>query len=113
VLAVCGADGCLPALHILAVTHHENTHKRVTIGVPANDGLVVLMIMAAADTFILERHTPALFLDLCLGLHGVVDVSNLVVAHRHQVDTSNLRNDAERVGVGPCLVREGGVSAEC
>jgi len=112
-LAVCGANGSLSALHIRAVTHHKNAHKRVAVGVPPNNGLILLILVATADSLVLERNSPPLFLDLFFGLHRVVDVSNLVVAHRHQIDTSNLGNDAERVGVGPCRICEGSISEKC
>jgi hypothetical protein len=90
VLAVCSANGSLSALHIRAVAHHQNTHERVAVGVPSNNGLVFLLLVATADTFILERHASTLFLGLRLGFDGMIDVSDLIVAHRHQVDTSYL-----------------------
>lgn len=104
-------DSCLATNHVRAVTQHKHAYEWIAVLVPTNDRLVVFM-WAAADAFILGMGTllalqlGELVLNLGLAFGGEVDVSNLVVAPRHKIDTGDLGDSGESVWMRPRIVCE-------
>lgn len=93
-LAISCAQRSLSTDHGGTVTEHSDTDKGIAVCMPIHDGLVVLP-GASCNTFVglgqlFVHESLELFNLLRLGLSGDVDVSNLEVHLRHQLNTSNL-----------------------
>lgn len=106
-------QGGFAADHVGAVAEHGHADEWVAVGVPVDDGLIIL-VRATRDSFIglavgsfcqglLHRR------DLLLGVGGDVDVRNLKIHGRHQVNTRNLGYDRQNCRAAPCIVYEGGI----
>lgn len=103
-LAGACPEGSLAANHGAAVGKHGDADEGVAVGVPADNGILVVVL---GCLLILTEF----LLHVLLGLHRQVNVGNLQVHGGDQLDPCDLGDDAEDFGVLPCVVHERSMSA--
>lgn len=97
-------EGGLAPDHGAAVGEHGDADKRIAVGMPAYDGVLIIVVLGG---FLVLTE---LLLHVLLGLHRQVNVGNLQVHGGDQVDPCDLGDDVEDFGVLPCVVHERGMS---
>lgn len=103
---------CLTTNHICAIRKHGHTNERIAVSVPINDGLFVFKFTVGNSFISIAIHDlklPSLFF---LALHGDIDVGNLPVHNRYQINTSNFGHNCQDLGVSPRIVYERSASRE-
>lgn len=83
-LAGSRPEGCLPADHAGAVGEHRDADEGVRVGVPADDGVLVVVFVVVLVV------RAELLLHVLLGLHREVDVGYLEVHRGDQLDPRDL-----------------------
>ena len=77
-VTVGSPEGGLTTDHVGTIAQHENAHKRIAIGVPTHDRLVVFVVVQGP----LLVGLVEFLLYLLFGLHREIDVSDLVIRLR-------------------------------
>jgi hypothetical protein len=93
--ASASLQGSFTTDHAGGVTHHQDTNEWVRIIVPIDNGL--LIILSDQVFFFVFRY---------LAWDGNVDMSNVIINDRDEVDTGDFGDDVESLGVLPSLVYE-------
>lgn len=96
-----GPEGSLATNHLATIGEHRYADKRVTVGVPADDGVIILVCFVVFSEFLLH---------ILLGLHGEVDVGDLEIHGGNQLDSGNVGDDTQHFRALPCVIYERSMS---
>jgi len=91
-LSSSGPQSCLSSNHTSCIAHHQYAHEGITVSVPPDNGFLVIFC---------DRSILVAFYFRSWNRH--IDVANLVIHNRHQLNSSNLGYDSESLGMFPGL----------
>jgi hypothetical protein len=106
-----GAKSGFTADHIGAIAQHQDTDERVAVSMPSDNRLIILP-RATSNTLIICEEALLLgdgskfLLGNFLRLGRKIDVANLKVASRNQIDAGNFRESLESLRALPGIVDE-------
>lgn len=102
-LTITLSQGSLATNHVSAVRKHGHANERVAVGVPVDNGALVFPVHASSSLLLDIGECASLLL---FASDRQVHVSDFKVHRRHKVNTSNLGDDGEGLGVLPGIVHE-------